>query len=145
MKEIQAERNEQESSDISRQPNLSPSTYSRGSKFQESSIRRDDSSDALLSKNQRSGDQDAYLVEVYHKENRKLLEDHNPHYKKSKRLFFPSKTEKKIPGTHPRRRKRMVAEALDVSRPYAVIYAKVPDITDASNFRTGKQIQYKVC
>lgn len=110
---------------------LSPSTFRRGSKFQASSIRRDDSADSFIGQNN-TEDESTFLVEVYNKKNGKNLNDYNPYYKTSKRLFFLPKSEKITPATYPRRKRRTVIEQVNVSRPYAVIYAKVPDATKAN-------------
>ena len=117
---------------------LSPSSFSRGSRLQASSIRRDHSSDALETKED-SKKGDTFLVEVYQKRNGKPTDENNHYYKKSKKLFFFSKLDNKTPTTNPRRKKRTVVEPLSVSRPYAVIYAKVPDTTRSAAPRIEKK------
>lgn len=117
---------------------LSPASFRRGSRLQASSIRRDDSEDSLQTKdNSKKGD--TFLVEVYQKRNGKLTDENNHYYKKSKKFFFLPKLEKKTPATHPRRKKRTVVEPLNVSRPYAVIYAKVPDVARSESPRPERK------
>lgn len=117
---------------------FSPSTFSRGSRFQPSSIRRDDNPEALLIKTSTVRDS-PYLVEVHHKTKGKLLSDNTPYNKKSKSLYFLPMLEKITPAIYPRRKRRTVVEPLNVSRPYAVIYAKVPDATKVSHSKTIKK------
>lgn len=117
---------------------LSPASFRRGSRFQASSIRRHDSEDSIQKKdNAKNGD--TFLVEVYQKRNGKLTDGNNYYYKKSKKLFFVPKLENKSPATHPHRKKRTVVEPLSVSRPYAVIYAKVPDVARSESPRAEKK------
>lgn len=68
------------------------------------------------------------LVEIYNDDENTDNNDYSSYSRKAKKLF-PS-SDKKTPGKHPRRRKRTVGDQhFNQGRPYAIIYAKVPDTT----------------
>lgn len=140
LREIQTENNDRLSQE-SKVLKLSPATFSRGSRFQAAPIGSDISYDSLLLKND-SKKENTLLVEVYHKNDDKLAgndNNGNAYYKRSKKLYFSPKFEKKITAVQPRRKKRTVIDSLDVSRPYAVIYAKVPDTTRSSGSKPRRK------
>ncbi|CAL1295794.1 unnamed protein product, partial [Larinioides sclopetarius] len=63
--------------------------------------------------------------------------DYSPYRRRSKKLFFNS--DKKSPGKHPRK-KRTVPVQQPAHRPYAIVYAKVPDTTMPGSLRSLSQV-----
>lgn len=108
-----------------------PATFSRRSRVP-SSLEHTDALidiDAPLAGIGRRVDGDsASLVEIYNDDDNPDNNDYSSYSRKAKKLFPTS--DKKTPAKHPRRRKRTVGEQqLFQGRPYAIIYAKVPDRT----------------
>ncbi|GIX79254.1 uncharacterized protein CEXT_714121 [Caerostris extrusa] len=68
-----------------------------------------------------------FLVEVYNGDNKNFDgNDYSSYRRKSKKLFFTS--DKKSPA-ETSRKKRTIPDQQGVHRPYAIVYAKVPDTT----------------
>ncbi|KFM60908.1 hypothetical protein X975_16811, partial [Stegodyphus mimosarum] len=132
LKEIEANQPLVNETRSSSQFRFKPSTFSRGSHQHSSTEMRGSEIDGLNDEEKNVHGNEKFLVEVYKNEDEK---DPNTDYslfqRKAKKLFFISKSDKKIAAKNPRRKKRNVDNA-NIHRPYAVIYAKVPDITEKS-------------
>ncbi|GFW37943.1 uncharacterized protein TNCV_4631441 [Trichonephila clavipes] len=111
-------------------PRLRPSTFSRRSKLPSSLEQKDALVDVSPSIERRIDEDSPFLVEVYNDDKQSDDNDYSSYRRKSKKLFFTS--DKKTPAKHPRR-KRTVPEQQSIHRPYAIVYAKVPDTTMADS------------
>ncbi|GIY42332.1 uncharacterized protein CDAR_510791 [Caerostris darwini] len=125
LKEIETRQDLKGLSNSSSRPR--PSTFSRRSRLPSSLEQKDALVDVSPSIERRTDEDGPFLVEVYNGDNKNFDgNDYSSYRRKSKKLFFTS--DKKSPAKHPRK-KRTIPDQQGVHRPYAIVYAKVPDTT----------------
>ncbi|GFT90990.1 uncharacterized protein NPIL_15511, partial [Nephila pilipes] len=136
LKEIETRQDIDAGSNSSPRPR--PSTFSRRSRLPSSLEQKDALVDVSPSIERRIDVDSPFLVEVYNDDKPSDDNDYSSYRRKSKKLFFTS--DKKTPAKHPRR-KRTVPEQQSGHRPYAIVYAKVPDTTMADSLNGFSNVQ----
>ncbi|GBM98317.1 hypothetical protein AVEN_62351-1 [Araneus ventricosus] len=135
LKEIETRQDLKVVSNSSSRPR--PSTFSRRSRLPSSLEHKDALVDVSPSIERRIDKDDPFLVEIYNDGRDSSDSDYSPYRRRSKKLFFSS--DKKSPGKHPRK-KRTVPVQQPNHRPYAIVYAKVPDTTMPGSLSSLSQV-----
>ncbi|XP_055948341.1 proteoglycan 4-like [Argiope bruennichi] len=115
-----------------------PSTFSRRSRLPSSLEHKDALVDVSPRIEKRIDEEGPFLVEIYKDGRDSSDNDYSPYRRRSKKLFFSS-DKKILPGKHPRK-KRTVPVQQPIHRPYAIVYAKVPDTTMPESLSAFREV-----